>query len=358
MNQNNSNASNSLYIFIAIASAVLVVLFLLLNSDTFPSSSSTDKSLTVYCAHDSIHAQQVFDAFTKQTGIEVVIRYDTEATKSLGLIEQIISEKDNPQCDVFWNNELLGTLDLHSRGAFEPYQGTGRERIPDAYKDEAGHWTGFGARMRVWIINTEKIPEPTQEDIGKRLDSEDLSQIAMADPLYGTTLTHYTLLSHLWGIDQLKTWHAELRKKGLREVRGNAVSKNLVAQGLCDLGWTDTDDYFVAVKEGAAVTFMPVLVNHEGQQHTIAIPNTVGIIKGTANRATAEQFIDFLVSEQVELMLANAQARQIPLGSVDESKLNAQVKALRKYVPMGYPLDKIQQSREPVITWLKGRASE
>lgn len=357
MNPGNPNTSRPIYTTILIAAVFIVAILVYSYQSDSPSGIDGNQTLTVYCAHDAVHAQQVFDAFTQQTGIKVNIRYDTEATKSLGLIEQIISEKNNPQCDVFWNNELLGTLDLQQKGLLEPYKGFGWERIPAAYKDEEGHWTGFGARMRVWIINTDKVANTTQALIEERLKSDDLSHVAMADPLYGTTLTHYTLQSHLWGLDQLKAWHADLRRRGLREVRGNAVSKNLVAQGICDFGWTDTDDYFVAVKENAPVTFLPAYVNHAGKQYTIVIPNTVAIVKGTSKRKAAEQFVDFLVSEQIELKLANAQARQIPLGSVDESSLNAQVKELRSFVPAGYPLNKIESARQPVIEWLKGRAS-
>ena len=37
--------------------------------------------VNVYCAHDAIFADAVFDEFTRQTGIKVAITYDTEATK-------------------------------------------------------------------------------------------------------------------------------------------------------------------------------------------------------------------------------------------------------------------------------------
>src|SRR5262252_3639724 len=43
-------------------------------------------ALVVYCAHDSIYAEQIFKSFEQETGIPVEVRYDTEATKSLGLM--------------------------------------------------------------------------------------------------------------------------------------------------------------------------------------------------------------------------------------------------------------------------------
>src|SRR5262245_38892031 len=70
------------------------------------------EKLVVYCAHDAVFAEAILDDFTRQTGIPVAVKYDTEATKSLGLVEQIIQDGAKPRCDVFWNNEMLGTLDL------------------------------------------------------------------------------------------------------------------------------------------------------------------------------------------------------------------------------------------------------
>src|SRR5687767_1278938 len=73
-------------------------------------------ALVVYCAHDAVFAEDILRAFEKQSGIKVAVRYDTEATKSLGLVELLLREQAAPRCDVFWNNEALGTMDLADRG--------------------------------------------------------------------------------------------------------------------------------------------------------------------------------------------------------------------------------------------------
>src|SRR5581483_8405178 len=131
-------------------------------------------ALVVYCAHDAIYAEQILRAFERETGIPVAIRYDTEATKSLGLTELIIREKDAPRGDVFWNNELFGTLDLQERGLLEPYQGPGYARIPAAFKAPDGSWTGFAARLRVVIFNTARVGT-TPPNITALLPGSDLT---------------------------------------------------------------------------------------------------------------------------------------------------------------------------------------
>ena len=193
------------------------------------------ESLVVYCAHDSIYADSILRDFERQTGISVAVRYDTEATKSLGLVELLLQEKARPRCDVFWNNELLGTLQLADEGLLLPYRGSGYERIPAAFKDADARWAGFAARLRLWIVNTNRMT-PSEEAIQKAT-SGDLDRMVIAKPLYGTTRTQFTVLWKLWGRDKLLAWEADRRARHLREVDGNSMVKDLVSAGVCDLGW-------------------------------------------------------------------------------------------------------------------------
>ncbi|MEQ1850559.1 MAG: substrate-binding domain-containing protein [Chthoniobacteraceae bacterium] len=308
--------------------------------------SLTRDKLTVYCAHDAVFAEEILRDFEKQTGIPVAVKFDTEATKSLGLTEQIIREAEHPRCDVFWNNELLGTLDLAARGLLEVHKGTGWQRIPAQFRDPDGRWTGFAARLRV-IIERSDAP-PWDERL---LLNGDLSRFAMAKPLYGTTLTHYTVLWHEWGAARLQQWHGDTRRRGLREVSGNAQTKDAVVSGLCEAAFTDTDDFFEAKDAGKPVRMRPVRFEN-GQ--TICIPNTVAIIRGAPHAENARKLADFLLSAQTELALARSKSRQIPLGPVDESQLPAEVRDLLPQAARGYPLTGLLAARNACLAWLRG----
>jgi iron(III) transport system substrate-binding protein len=308
--------------------------------------------LVVYCAHDSVYADSVIRKFEASTGLRVAVKYDTEATKSLGLTELLVRERERPQCDVFWNNELLGTLDLKREGLLTAYKGSGFSRIPEGHKDPDGMWAGFGARMRVYIVNTNRCVAEyaVLED---RLAAEDLSRVAMARPLYGTTLTHYCVLARLLGQEGLVTWHRSLRERGLRELAGNSTVKNQVAAGGCDFGFTDTDDFFMAKDAGAPVALLPVVLPGD---LTIVIPNSVGIIAGARHRDAAQRFVDYLLSAETELALANSPSRQIPLGPVDMSRLNPEVAVLVGAAARGCSLVDLGDIRSACIGWLKGES--
>ena len=84
---------------------------------------------------------------------------------------------------------------------------------------------------------------------------------------------------------------------------------------------------------------------------------SVAIIKN-ANRSAAAghracQLVDYLLSEQVELLLASSKSRQIPLGPVDETKLPDDVKSLQQWARHGYPLTGLTADRATCLAWLK-----
>src|SRR4051794_16547797 len=91
----------------------------------FAGSGRTGPSVVVYCSHDAVFAEGILRDFERRTGIAVDVVYDTEATKSLGLVNRLLIERSRPRCDVLWNNELLGTMQLAHEGVLQPYRGSG-----------------------------------------------------------------------------------------------------------------------------------------------------------------------------------------------------------------------------------------
>jgi iron(III) transport system substrate-binding protein len=309
-------------------------------------------ALVVYCSHDSTYSEEILRDFERESGIRVVVRFDTEATKSIGLINLLIAERDSPQCDVFWNNEVLGTMKLQKLGMLQPYKGKGYERIPARYKADDGSWVGFAARLRVFIVNTENMVA-TRQEIYRRLNASGgnaLARVAMAKPMFGTTLTQYTASWSDYGGEGVKRRHRRQRDRGLLEVNGNSVVKDLVASGRCDFGWTDTDDFFLAVDEDKPVDMVPVLMRCE---RAICIPNSVSIIRGTRRLGAAQRLVDFLLSTDVETQLACSPSRQIPLGPIDLESLPGEVRKLKSWSERSVDLRSLADAHTDCLEWLQ-----
>lgn len=314
-------------------------------------SPSTKKTLTVYCAHDSVFADAILRDFERETGIQVDVRYDEEANKSLGLTNLLLTERASPRCDVFWNNQAHGTIRLAEAGVLDECPSELFERFPDAFRDPGNRWCGFGGRLRVYAVNVEKM-EADEHAIEERLKADDLSRVAIAVPLFGTTLTNYSVLAETMGFDELKAWHNSIHQRGIREVRGNGAVKDLVAAGACDFGLTDTDDAFAAVDAGKPVDMLPV---RTPDRRTICIPNTVALIRRAKHPEEARQFIRFLLSETTERKLAVSSSRQIPLGRMSDAgrdSLPKQVQPLMEWAAESVPVSTGVAQDAAVLEWL------
>ena len=309
---------------------------------------TSQSELVVYCAHDSIFADSIIRDFETNSGIRVRIRFDEETNKSLGLTNLLIAEKKNPRCDVFWNNQTLGMIRLKNEEVLATCDSSLFAAIPSQFKDADNQWAGFAARLRVFIINTDKM-EANEDAVSRVLASDSLSKVAIALPMFGTTLSHYSVLCDQMGLAGLKNWHQSLRVRGIREARGNGAVKDLVAEGGCDLGFTDTDDAFAAIDAGKPVKMLPVRL---ASGNTICIPNSVAMIRNCAHPQEAEQFIRYLLSPEVELALARSASRQIPLGSIDKDQLPEDVRELSVWAADAVSLEGAARHDQEVLDWL------
>jgi iron(III) transport system substrate-binding protein len=271
------------------------------------------KGLVIYVSGDSIFSKELFAAFEEDTGIKVSPAYDTETTRAIKHRIAIEKEKDDPRADVFWNNEIVNTILLQKKGLLAPYKSESGKDLPEKFVDAQGYWAGFGARARVFLVNTEKVEAAdmpkTYEDL---LDPKWKGKVGMAKPDCGTTATHAAALFVRWGEAKAKKFFAALKANEVVLCGGNATVKSQVASGEIHWGWTDTNDANVALQDGK-----PVKVVYpdqgEGQLGTLLIPHTVALVKGGPNAENAKKFVDFLLRKETEKMLAASRSAQIPV---------------------------------------------
>ena len=98
--------------------------------------------VSLYVALDQEHSEAIVRRFEQQTGLSVKTRFDTEASKTVGLVSAIVEEAARPRCDVFWNNELAQTVRLAQNGLLQAYVSPSAAAIPSQWKDPQGLWAG------------------------------------------------------------------------------------------------------------------------------------------------------------------------------------------------------------------------
>ena len=265
---------------------------------------SEARQITIYTAVDQVYSEQIFQDFEEKTGIKVNAVYDIESNKTTGLTNKILAEAENPVCDVFWNNEFVQTIELQNAGALQPYVSPAAADIPDAYKDADGYWTAFGGRARTLLVNTDLL---AQEDWPASIydlvsDKYPGESIAIAYPMFGTTRTQAAALYAALGPEEGRAFFEAIADRGVQIVDGTSVTKDMAVSGLVAIGYTDTDDAKVAVNEGHPVA-MVFTDQEEGGLGNLITPNTVCIIKDCEHPDEAKEFVDYIISLEMEKKL-------------------------------------------------------
>ena len=271
------------------------------------------ESAVLYCALDQIFSESILKGFATDSGHSLKPVFDTEATKTVGLVNRIIAEESAPQCDVFWNNEIVRTIVLKKKGLLTPYVSRNAGDIPPLFKDEDGYWTGFAARARVLIYNKNLLnEEDLPASIFDLVKPEWKGKVAMALPLFGTTASHAAALFATLGDEKALEFYRDLKANDVRIVSGNATARDVVVRGEYPIAFTDTDDAYVALAKGMPVG---IIFPDQGDDGigTLLIPNTVSLIKGGPNPDAGKKLIDYLVSAGTEEALALCGSAQIPL---------------------------------------------
>jgi iron(III) transport system substrate-binding protein len=263
--------------------------------------------VVVYCSVDQVFAEPVLRNFEAQSKIRVRAVFDTEETKSTGVLNRLIAEAKNPQADVFWSGDPMRPFQLIRRGLVQPYSPKSAVSLPAHAK--GSDWTGVAARARVLLINTQQVTGAPPVSIRDLADARWKDRTAIANPLFGTTTMHVAALCAAWGEEETKRFLDTIKANGVRIAASNGEVKRLVGSGEIAWGVTDTDDAQDAVANGAPVR---IVFPDQDQLGTLVMPTSAVVIRGARHRDSAERLIGYLASPETEKFLAEHGAH-IPL---------------------------------------------
>lgn len=275
--------------------------------------------VVVYAALDRQFSEPILAEFTRRTGITVRPVFDTESTKTVGLVNRIRAEKDRPRCDVFWSNEIVNTIRLQQEGLLQPVTPAQAADYPPQYRDPNGMWFGFAARARVLIVNTQVVPpDKRPTSIRDLADARWAGRTGIAKPLFGTTATHVACLFAALGEEQAGELLADWKANRIVVTGGNKGAAEAVGAGKLAFALTDTDDALAEIDAGRPVAI--VLPDQASSVDdpplgTLLLPNTLAVIRGAPNEGNAVRLIEYLLSPEVESRLADGPSGQIPLNT-------------------------------------------
>ena len=304
------------------------------------------KEVVVYTSVDQPFSEPIFKEFEKRSGIKVLAVYDTEETKSTGVVNRLIAEARQPQADVFLSGDPVRPFLLIKRGLVQPYPSPAAATVPARFRAPDGTWTGSAARARILLVNKQKVsaaemPKSVRDLAAPRWKG----QTALANPLFGTTTMHVAALFGAWGEDKGRAFLDDLKTNQARIASSNGEVKRLVTAGEVAFGLCDTDDAAEALHDGAPVE---VVYPDQDGVGTLVMPTAVVLMKGPHPDA-GQALVDWLVSAEVDKRMAEL-AAHMPL------RADIQVPGVRSassFRSMQVDYARLGEEMERIQPWLR-----
>lgn len=276
---------------------LLVALSALLGSTACAIGSGQGGStLTIYSSRTSSLVQPLLEAYAKESGVDLKIKYDSTAA----IIATLQEEGDNSPADAVYIAESSGLGALSQGGLLSTLPSGILNKVDSHYKSGKGEWVGTSGRSKVLVYNTKtQNPSTLPTGIMDYLDPKWKGKIGWA-PAHGEWQLTPAAIRIMLGDEGAKKW-IEGMKANQAKTYPNLISiVQAAATGEIEVGFVN--HYYVPriLKEqgegfGARNFFLK-----PGDPGALVDVAGAGVLKRSKNQAGAQRFIEYLLSDATQ----------------------------------------------------------
>ena len=273
--------------------------------------SLAGSSITVYNAQHEELTQAWADAFTKESGVKVVLRNGSDS--ELG--NQIIQEGAASPADVFLTENSPAMSLVDNAKLFAPVDEDTLAQVPDAYKPSTGTWTGIAARSTVLVYNPSLLPETELPTSLLDLQEPEWKGKWAASPSGADFQAIVSALLEEKGTAATETWLAGM-KENFSEYKGNSTVMKAVNAGEVPAGVIYHYYWFgdqAGTGENSNNTKLHYFKN-EGPGAFVSVSGG-GVLKTSKNEAAAQAFLKFITAKAGQGILQTGTSFEYPVGS-------------------------------------------
>jgi len=286
--------------------AVVAALSCAAGAATAPTQST---SLTIYSGREQQLVKPIMDRFTRETGIELKIRYASSTSLATALVE----EGRNSPADIYWSQEP-GTLGLvGARGLLARLPQATVGKVPARFSTRSRRWVGTSGRSRVLVYNTNELRESDlPASVWGLSNARWKGKIGIA-PTNASFQAFLGATIRLFGEARVRAWLRGLEANDVRFYPNNTTVVQAVGRGDIEVGLVN---HYYIYNLLAETPDLPVR-NHwfrDGDPGNLVLAAGVGIVASTQKATTAQRFVDFLLSKTGQRLIARGPgAAEYPL---------------------------------------------
>ena len=267
-----------------------------------PPTEEEERTLTVYSGRSQSLVHPLLEAFGEHTGVAIRVKYAGSASTAATLME----EGDNTPADVVFLQDPGSLGSLAAAGMLGDLPQATLDKVDPRFRDPRGQWIGTSGRARTIIYNTESI-DPATDLPASILDftkEEWKGRVGWA-PRNGSFQSFVTALRIQLGQDAARSWLEGMKDNDAQEYPNNVSIVQAAANGEVDAGFVN--HYYLErflEERGPGFTARNHYIGN-GDPGALVLVAGAGILKASQNKSTAEEFIEFLLSEPGQVYFAS-----------------------------------------------------
>jgi len=258
-------------------------------------------TLVVYSARNEQLIKPIFDAYTKETGVEIKFTTGDAAV----LIERLAAEGRNSPADILMTVDAGELWNAAQRGLLRPVQSrTLARNIPPHLRDPQNRWFGFSQRARTIVYSPARV-DPKQLSTYEALAEPQWKGrlcLRTSKKVYNQSLVATMIAAH----GEKKTeqvvrgWVANLAT----DVFANDTQLlEAIAAGQCDVGIVNTY-YFGRIVKDRPDFPVKVFWANQGAGGTHVNISGAGVTQNSRKAVAAIRFLEWLSSDKAQAHFA------------------------------------------------------
>ena len=262
-------------------------------------------TVNVYTERQPVFLENIFGAFTEQTGVDVEVLYLDK-----GSVERLRNEGRHSPADVVIVADVGRLLQLAENELVKPIESAEVERtVSPNLRHPDGLWSALTQRFRVaYVANDSPIQELTFEELG---DPGFGQGICLRSGTHPYNVALFSAYADHHGVSEAEKWLKGIKGNLARKPQGNDRAQiKGVASGACDVAVANLYYFFKMIngndsdeREAASkVRWVPISFADGGLHANVS---GVALAKHAPNTGLAIQLIEFMVGENAQRIYAS-----------------------------------------------------
>ncbi len=281
----------------------LLALIVAVGAVLVPPIAAAVDELVVYSARNEQLIKPLFDAYSKETGVEV--RFITD--KAGPLMQRLKAEGVNTPADILMTVDAGNLWHAANEGLLQKIESeTLEHNIPPHLRDPDKRWFGLSVRARTIVFNTKKLKASdlsTYEDLADKKWRGKLC-LRTSKKVYNQSLVAMLIAEH--GVAKaekiVKGWVANL---ATRPFSSDSKMMAAVAAGQCDVGIGNTYYYGRLAKKDPTIPLKLFWPNQNGSGVHINISGA-GVTQYADNAKGAIALLEWLSSAKAQNLYSDS----------------------------------------------------